>query len=194
MCSKNQTSTRSHYPLITVGIPTYNRATLVKSCVESVLSQTYPDIEVMVSDNASTDDTLPVLGTIRDDRLRILTSPENVGAIANFAKCIREARGDYLVLLSDDNLLVTKTFFEQCARMIRAEPGLPIVLAAYDILDLDDFYTHGQRVKPAVLSKNLPTGIHDGVDVFREYCHGRISAGSLSVVVRTDILQSNNRY
>jgi glycosyltransferase involved in cell wall biosynthesis len=182
------------YPLITVGIPTYNRAALVKSCVESVFAQTYPNIEVMVSDNASTDDTLAVLKSIKDERLRILTSVENVGAIENFSRCIREARGDYLVLLSDDNLWVVTTFLEQCACMIRAEPGLPIVLAAHDSLVLDEFHNNQRRIVPAVLSRKLPTGIWDGLEVLSEYCHGRISAGSLSVVVRTDILRDNNRY
>ena len=46
------------YPLITIGIPTRNRASLVKDCVESALAQSYQNIEVLVSDNASTDDTL----------------------------------------------------------------------------------------------------------------------------------------
>jgi glycosyltransferase involved in cell wall biosynthesis len=194
MYSKNHFSTQSNYPLITVGIPTYNRAALVKRCIEGVLAQTYPSIEVLVSDNASTDNTLAVLGAIGDDRLRILTSYENVGAVENFAKCIREARGNYLVLLSDDNFWVTDTFLERCAQMIKAEPGLPIVLAAYDVLDMDDFYTHGQRIVPAVLSKKLSTGIQDGVEIFKEFCRGKLSAGSLSVVVRTDILRNNNRY
>ena len=178
MYSKNHFSTQSNYPLITVGIPTYNRAALVKRCIEGVLAQTYPSIEVLVSDNVSTDNTLAVLGAIRDDRLRILTSSENVGAVENFAKCIRQARGNYLVLLSDDNFWVTDTFLERCAQMIKAEPGLPIVLAAYDVLDMDDFYTHGQRIVPAVLSKKLSTGIQDGVEIFKEFCRGKLSAGS----------------
>ena len=78
--------------------------------------------------------------------------------------------------------------------MIRAEPGLPIVMAAYDNLVIDEFYNNERRIVPAILSKKLSTGIWDGIEVFGEYCHGRISADSLSVVVRTDILRDNNRY
>ena len=51
-------------PLITIGIPTYNRVSLLKGCVESALAQSYPNIEVIVSDNASTDDTLAFLQSI----------------------------------------------------------------------------------------------------------------------------------
>ena len=184
---------RSDYPLITVAIPTYNRAELVKGCVESALAQSYQNIEVMVSDNASPDDTLAVLKTIDDKRLRVLTSPENVGAIENHAKCVREAKGDYVVLVSDDNYL-DRNFLEKCVRLIRQEPGLPIVMAAYDNLVIDEFYENERRVVPAILSKKLSTGIWDGIDILREYFQGKISADSLSVLVRSDILRHNNRY
>ena len=194
MCDKNLLSTQTAYPLITVAIPTYNRVALVKSCVESVFAQTYPNIEVLISDNASTDDTLAVLRSVKDKRLRVLTSSKNVGAVENFSKCIREARGDYLVLLSDDNIWVTATFLERCAHMIRTEPSLPIVLAAHDSLVIDEFNNDERRIVPAIISKRLSTGIWDGIQVLTEFCHGRITAGSLSVVVRTDILRDNNHY
>jgi glycosyltransferase involved in cell wall biosynthesis len=184
---------RPDYPLITIAIPTYNRAELVKGCVESALAQSYRNVEVMVSDNASPDNTLEVLKTITDKRLRVLTSPENVGPIENHAKCVREARGDYVVLVSDDNLLDSR-FLEKCAQMIKQEPGLPIVMAAYDNLIIDEFYENERRVVPPILSKKLSTGIWNGIDVLREYFQGKISADSLSVVVRSDILRRNNRY
>jgi Glycosyl transferase family 2 len=191
--ARNGCDVPSSYPLITIAIPTYNRSGLVKSCVENVLAQSYQNIEVMVSDNASPDDTLAVLKTIKDKRLRVLTNPKNVGAIENHAKCLREARGDYLVLVSDDNMLDAQ-FLEKCVQLIRQEPGLPIVLAAYDNLILDEFHEGDQRLVPAILSKRLSTGIWDGIEVLREYFHGRLSADSLSVVVRTDVLRRNDRY
>jgi glycosyltransferase involved in cell wall biosynthesis len=194
MCEQdNHPGIAKCYPLITIGIPTYNRAALVRKCIEGAFAQTYANIDVMVSDNASTDDTLDVLRSIKDPRLRILTSPTNVGAIENFSRCIREAKGDYLVLLSDDNFLDT-TFLERSAIMIRAEPGLPIVLAAYRNLVINEFDKSEQRIIPPILSRKLSTGILDGIDVFEEYCHGSIAADSLSVVVRTDILRNNNHY
>ena len=183
----------SIYPTITIAIPTYNRASLVKECVVSALAQSYTNIDVMVSDNASTDNTLETLKSINDVRLRVLTSPENVGAIKNHAKCLREAKGDYLVLVSDDNFL-DPLFLEKCVRLIRIEPGLPIVLGAYDNLVIDEFYENERRIVPPILSKKLSTGIWDGTEVVREYFQGRISADSLSVVVRTDILRRNDRY
>jgi glycosyltransferase involved in cell wall biosynthesis len=181
---------QSSYPLITIGIPTYNRAALLKKCVASVFAQSYQNIEVLVSDNASTDDTLATLKSFDNEKLRVLTSPVNVGAVNNFDKCLREAKGDYLVLVSDDNIL-DPAFLEKCVRLIKMEPGIPIVAAAYDILVMDEFFENERRVVPAVLSKKLWTGIWDGTEILREYLNGRISAQLLSSTIRTDILRRN---
>jgi glycosyltransferase involved in cell wall biosynthesis len=90
---------------ITVGVPTRNRAGLLKRAVESVLSQSYSDIEVIVSDNASTDSTVESMEEIGDPRLRLLRQDENVGMIANFNNCLRNAAGEFFLMLSDDDLL-----------------------------------------------------------------------------------------
>jgi glycosyltransferase involved in cell wall biosynthesis len=181
------------YPLITVAIPTRNRASFVANSVTSALAQTYRNIEVLVSDNASTDDTLATLHSIRDDRLRVLKNVTDVGLAGNFNKCIREAKGDYIVLLSDDNTL-DPSFLEKCVRLVNLEPGIPIVVAAYDILVVDEFASNETRVVPAVLSKKLSTGIWAGMEILREYFHGKISTQTLSSVMRTDILRRNGGY
>ena len=193
MRGQNNSNAHSGYPLITIGIPTYNRAALLKNCVASAFAQSYQNIEVLVSDNASTDDTLATLKSFDDVRLRVLTSPVNVGAVNNFDRCVREAKGDYLVLVSDDNIL-DPAFLEKCVRLIKMEPDIPIVAAAYDILVMDEFSENERRVVPAVLSKKLSTGIWDGTEILREYLNGRISTQLLSSVIRADILRRNGGY
>jgi glycosyltransferase involved in cell wall biosynthesis len=190
---REQNNSSAQSPLITIGIPTYNRATFVKNCVASALAQSYQNIEVLVSDNASTDDTVALLKSINDKRLRVLTSPENVGAVNNFSKCVREAKGDYLALISDDNIL-DPAFLEKCVRLVKLQPGIPIVVAAYDILVMDEFYKSDQRIIPAVLSKKLSTGIWDGTEILEEFLRGRISALLLSSIIRTDILRRAGGY
>ena len=190
---REQNNSKPQSPLITIGIPTYNRAALARNCVASALAQSYQNIEVLVSDNASTDDTLMTLKSINDKRLRVLTSPENVGATNNFSKCIREAKGDYLTLISDDDIL-DPTFLEKCVRLVNIQPDIAIVLAAYDVLVTDEFYKNERRIIPAVLSKKLSTGIWDGIEILEEFLSGRISAQLLSSIVRTDILRRNDGY
>jgi len=187
---RRSSSDKTTYPLITIGIPTRNRASLVKDCVDSALAQSYRNIEVLVSDNASTDGTLATLKSIDDERLRVLSNPEDIGHSKNFARCVQEARGDYLVLASDDNIL-DPAFLEKCVRLVRREPGIPIVLAAYEILVIDEFSENERRIVPAVTSKKLSTGIWEGTEILKEYLHGRMSAQLLSSIIRTDILRRN---
>ncbi len=180
-------------PLVTIAIPTFNREAFVANCVHSALSQTYPNIEVLVSDNASTDDTIATLASIDDPRLRVLTNPENVGAAGNFNKCVREARGQYLVLAADDNAFDPR-FIEKCMRLVEKEPDLPIVLSGYDVLIMGEFSKDDRRRVPARLSKKLGTGIWRGTDILKEYLGGKISAQLLSSLIRTDIIRANGGY
>ena len=68
---------------VTVLMPTYNVAPYVKEAIESVLRQTYRDFELLVVDDASTDDTLAVVRSIDDPRIRIAAFPDNVGLAEN---------------------------------------------------------------------------------------------------------------
>ena len=180
-------------PLITIAIPTYNRASIVMECVKSALAQSYGNIEVLVSDNASSDNTVASLNAVDDDRLRVLTSPQNLGPARNFDTCVREAKGDYVVLVSDDNILRSQ-FIEKCVGLVRQEPGIPIVVSAYDVLVADEFRQNERRPVPARISKSLSTGIWQGTDIAAEYLRGRLSAQLLSSLIRTDILRRNGGY
>src|ERR1039458_5587870 len=92
-------------PLVSIGIPTYNRRQFAVRAVKSALSQTYTNIEVIVSDNASTDDTVEHLSAIQDERLVILRHSANAGMVANFNSCLSAATGELFLMLSDDDWL-----------------------------------------------------------------------------------------
>lgn len=90
-------------PFVTVAIPTYNRAaTYLRPCLEGALRQTYPNIEILVADNGSTDDTAAVVAGYNDPRVRYIRHASNIGPNENFNFCLRQARGDYFLLLLDD--------------------------------------------------------------------------------------------
>ena len=175
-------------PLVTIAIPTRNRASIMIGCVASALAQSYRNIEVLVSDNASEDDTLAILGSICDHRLRVLTQPKNIGLAGNWNKCLREAAGEYFVIISDDDKLAHH-FVEKCLDLVRQEPGIPIVVSAYEVFMSDE-----DRTVPAVLSKKLDTGIWDGPEVLKEYLRGKLSALTLSSIMRTDLLRRNGGF
>jgi glycosyltransferase involved in cell wall biosynthesis len=91
-------------PRLTIAIPTLNRAGLLGRAIESALAQTSKDVEIIVSDNASTDETPEVLRRYAD-RIRVFRQAKTIPASQNGAFLIGEARGELFVGLSDDDYL-----------------------------------------------------------------------------------------
>ena len=98
-------------PTVSVIIPTYNRAHMVARAIQSVLSQTYQDFEIIVVDDASTDNTQEVVKEFmfRDKRVRYIKHEKNKGGSAARNTGIKNAQGEYIGFLdSDDEWLPTK--------------------------------------------------------------------------------------
>jgi glycosyltransferase involved in cell wall biosynthesis len=91
-------------PLVCVCVPTYNAASTVGETLKSILEQTYTNLVVHVSDNASTDETLKVVEAIADERISIHIQNENIGGEGNFTKCIQMATGKYTVIFHADDI------------------------------------------------------------------------------------------
>ena len=92
---------------LSVVLPTRNGAHMLGSAVRSVLAQDYEALELIVSDNASTDDTQAVLAQFADDpRLRVLTLTEAVEVTDNWINGVTAATGDYFLLIGDDDYLL----------------------------------------------------------------------------------------
>ena len=82
-------------------IPTFNRADCLLRLVKDILQCSDPRIEVVISDNASTDDTLGVLRAIKDERLSIYTNSENIGALFNSLNALEKGKGRYIMYSTD---------------------------------------------------------------------------------------------
>src|ERR1700676_2665696 len=91
--------------LVSVTIVTYNSGRFIKRCLESVLEQKYPSLEVIVIDNASTDGTVDILEQFTD-QCRIFYNDENIGFAAAQNQAIRLARGEWVLTLNPDVLLL----------------------------------------------------------------------------------------
>lgn len=92
-------------PKVTIAIPTFNRIDYLKLAIQSALSQSYPNLEVIVSDNCSTDETSEYVSSLKDDRLIFLCQSRNIGMIGNWNTCLEKASGEFFLLLSDDDIL-----------------------------------------------------------------------------------------
>ena len=90
-------------PIVSVVIPSFNRGHCIRACVESVLLQTFDDFEVLIVDDASTDDTRQQVATIADPRVRYLVHEKNKGGAASRNTGIRESRGEFVAFLDSDD-------------------------------------------------------------------------------------------
>ena len=88
---------------VSVIIPLYNEEKYITTCVESVINQTYKNIEIIVVDDKSTDNSLKVLEKIKDKRLKIIKLPENKGVANARNKGVEAATGSYLCFLDSDD-------------------------------------------------------------------------------------------
>jgi glycosyltransferase involved in cell wall biosynthesis len=132
-------------PLVSIIIPTYNRADLVRQAVASVKAQTYQDFEIVVVDDGGTDGTCEVLSTWRE--LRVLRHPGRRGVSAARNTGIAAARGEWLAFLDSDDLWLP----DKLARQIFLLEGQPELLICQTE---ETWVRRGVRVnKPAVHRK-----------------------------------------
>ncbi len=92
-------------PKVSIGIPVYNRQTLVQKAIESALAQTYANLEIIVVDNCSTDYTYDVIQRYppMDSRVKCYRNDRNLGPVANWLRCLGLSQGEYFkILFSDD--------------------------------------------------------------------------------------------
>ena len=123
-------------PTLTVGVPVYNGATYLEAAVESVLAQSFRDLELIVSDNASTDDTEAIGRALaaRDRRVTYRRNAQNVGLSGNFNMLVPLARGRLFKWATADDLL-RPGYLERCVAAIDADPSVVLAYPRTDFVD-----------------------------------------------------------
>ena len=148
------------HPHVSLVIPAYNREDYLPTTLESALAQTCRDMEIIVSDNASTDGTVAIVEAAmkRDPRVRLVRQPTNVGMAGNYRACLQEAKGDYIYFLDSDDILFP-TAIEKMAAMLDQRQDINITCTRWIVIDGE-----GRRVETIGL---LPEG-----NLLREYALG----------------------
>jgi glycosyltransferase involved in cell wall biosynthesis len=124
------------HPKVTVGLPVYNGEKYVREAIESVLSQTYGDFELFISDNCSTDRTAEICAEYarRDSRIRYFRQPRNLGACPNHNWLVHHARGEYYIRLASDDRHGSR-LLELCSQVLDHHPD--VVVAYPRMIDID---------------------------------------------------------
>src|SRR5437868_2369150 len=106
-------------PLVSVLVPAFNDAAFLAEALDSVLAQDVYSLEVIVSDDASTDGTLDVARAYaaRDGRVRVLVNAENLGMTRNWNRALAEARGEFVLKLDADDAIKPGTLGQMLEAM-----------------------------------------------------------------------------
>ena len=125
-------------PLVSIGLPVYNGEKYLREAIESILGQTFCDLELIISDNGSTDSTQEFCGEYasRDSRVRYFRHEINRGAAWNYCAVFRYSRGKYFKWASHDDLC-TPTFLERCVEVLERDPRVALCTTRTTIIDGD---------------------------------------------------------
>ncbi len=122
-------------PRVSVVMPVYEGEPYVGQAVTSVLRQTISDLELIVCDNASTDDTLRTVERLNDGRISVLESDTNTGPAANWNRALASATAPYVKLMCAHDLLAT-TWLERAGRLSGGfGDGVLLVTCLREVID-----------------------------------------------------------
>jgi glycosyltransferase involved in cell wall biosynthesis len=179
-------------PLVTIGIPAYNRPEGLSATLQCVTNQTYDNIEIIVSDDCShTDGVAKVVNNIMlsESRIRFYRQPKNLGAISNFEFLVTKATGKYF-LWADDEDLLEPDFVEKLVACMELHPSLIVCVCDIKTIDND-----GNFIKLHQLDNIRPSANWDQArKLFFQYPISNIFFCNYGMF-RTDILKrANIRY
>lgn len=170
-------------PLVSICIPVYNSENTIGETIDSALSQTYKNIEIIVVDNHSTDSTYEVVRSFQDKRIKAFQNKENIGMAGNWNRVLELATGEYIHFLCADDLL-QPSCVEKKVKMIRKDSDIVMVTSATEIVSddgkvlMERHLTHGDKIfngealaKKAIRFRNLygePSSIMVRADKMRQ--------------------------
>lgn len=171
-------------PRVSICIPTFNRADMVGCAIRSALSQTYQDIEVVVVDNASTDNIEEVVASFDDPRLRFMKNEENLGLFGNFNRCIEVAQGEFLHILHSDDY-IDPDFTETCVAFFDEHPNVAVTFTS-SITHIRD-----QEIEGYYAKKDMILPAPEG---FQKLLRERCFITCPSVMTRKEVYQQVGKY
>lgn len=179
--------TRQELPLVTIGIPTFNGSKHIKQALQSAINQDYGNIEIIVSDNASTDNTQEICELISDTHHNVtyIRHETNIGPTLNFNFLLTNASGAYFMWLGDDDW-IDHNYVSLCAASLTENTGATIVSGR------PKYYMHEEFLYCGI-SMNIdnPSPTKRVTDYFSKVKHNGIFYGLMRTELITKILLTN---
>lgn len=154
-------------PLVSVCIPTYNASHTIYETLKGVINQTYKNLDIVVCDNQSTDNTFEIIQQFKDERIRLYQNNENYGMVENFNIVLSKAEGVYAKLLCADDI-ITEDAIEKQVNVFLSNENQQLVMVASEKKVIDE---KGKQL----FIKRFPgkIGVYEGEKVIRKsFRHG----------------------
>ena len=142
--------------LISVIIPNYNDSKYIGDAIKSVLNQDYSEIEVLVIDDGSTDNSLNIIHSFEDSRLKLVDRKKNMGTNYTVNEGIELAKGEYINILSANDYILPE-FFQACMEQLNQHPKIGVCVC--DTLR-QDVTTHTNATNKFIHRAAKPIIIH----------------------------------
>ena len=138
-------------PRVSIGMPVYNGAQFLRETLDAIVSQTFRDFELIISDNASTDETQAICQAYaaRDPRIRYYRNEQNLGAARNYNRVFELATGEYFKWAAHDDLFGPQ-FLEQCVELLDRYASVILCYAQSAVID-----EHGRNLGHDPVDLNL---------------------------------------
>ena len=160
-------------PKVSILIPTFNRANYLKMAVDSALAQTYPNTEVLVLDDCSTDETVNLSRTYRNaTNIKFIRNETNIGFIDNWNKAVSLSCGEYIKIMGDDDILSPECVAEQ-ARILDEHPDVGVVCCNLSVIDESNRIKSGNN-SYKLFSRDMK---ENGQEFIKNYLLGKRAVG-----------------
>ena len=179
-------------PDITLGLLVYNGEQYVAQTIESILSQTYSDFELLISDNDSSDNTEQVCRSFaeRDSRITYIRQRKNIGAMANFNFLASLAQTRFFKWCAADDVL-EPTYLASCIEFLQSNPDYVLCHSSTRTIGFDGRELPNDIIKPSGASERVPNGMIEPYPPwqrFRDVLLGSTAVMDLWGVIRTEQL------
>src|SRR3990167_450572 len=153
----------SQQPLVSAVISTYNGAKYIKKAIDSVLGQTYKNIELNITDDCSTDDTPKIIFEYlkKDSRIRSFKNKSNIGSYKSLNKAIRATKGKYIANLDDDDIWIDSQKIKKQVEFMEKNNDYGLVGGGMIKIDIKNneiarfvFPEHDREIRKSILSAN----------------------------------------
>lgn len=171
--------TSESHPLVSVVIATYNGARFIRQQLESIIAQTYPNMEIIVVDDASQDDTVLIVTEYasRNEQIQLFTAETNLGFLKNFERGVRLCKGEYIALSDQDDIWLP----EKVEILMRERGSHPLIYCNSELID-ENGNSLGIRLTDLKNLKNFDSPIN--------YAVGGTASGHAMIVKKEVMLQS----